>query len=180
MRTNSILNPYHCSAMNVKEKNFKEKQIFDLQPLNGQGQRPPTLTWWDETWECIRQLLLFLLQMKYLPVQFYNVALKMVKIVNPWPKNPLILSTLSKFSGLQLSILSLQWFMVANRNSLKPISDNIRKDLLQVAFPISFTSKIGQILQGSQERINLKTEIHITMSDTQNLPTYLYPKITYR
>lgn len=57
--------------------------------------------------------------------------------------------------------------MVANRNSLKPISDNTRKDLLQVAFPISFTSKIGQILQGSQERINLKTEIHITMSDTQ-------------
>lgn len=70
--------------------------------------------------------------------------------------------------------------MVANRNSLKPISDNIRKDLLQVAFPISFTSKIGQILQGSQERINLKTEIHITMSDTKNLPTYFYPKITYR
>lgn len=70
--------------------------------------------------------------------------------------------------------------MVANRNSLKPISDNIRKDLLQVAFPISFTSKIGQILQGSQERINLKTEIHITTSDTQNLPTYFYPKITYR
>lgn len=70
--------------------------------------------------------------------------------------------------------------MVANRNSLKPISDNIRKDLLQVAFPISFTSKIGQILQGSQERINLKTEIHITMSDAQNLPTYFYPKITYR
>lgn len=70
--------------------------------------------------------------------------------------------------------------MVANRNSLKPISDNIRKDLLQVAFPISFTSKIGQILQGSQERINLKTEIHITMSDIQNLPTYFYPKITYR
>lgn len=70
--------------------------------------------------------------------------------------------------------------MVANRNSLKPISDNTRKDLLQVAFPISFTSKIGQILQGSQERINLKTEIHITMSDTQNLPTYLHPKITYR
>lgn len=27
--------------MNVKEKNFNEKQIFDLQPLNGQGQRPP-------------------------------------------------------------------------------------------------------------------------------------------
>lgn len=70
--------------------------------------------------------------------------------------------------------------MVANRNSLKPISDNIRKDLLQVAFLISFTSKIGQILQGSQERINLKTKIHITMSDTQNLPTYFYPKITYR
>lgn len=66
--------------------------------------------------------------------------------------------------------------MVANRNSLKPISDNTRKDLLQVAFPISFTSKIGQILQGSQERINLKTEIHITMSDTQNLPTYLFLK----
>lgn len=35
--------------MNVKEKNFKEKQIFDLQPLNGQGQRPPNFDMmrWD-------------------------------------------------------------------------------------------------------------------------------------